>query len=515
MKPTVGEQLRFARESRGLTIEDAVKATNIRRAYLQELENDHPELLHSDAQARGFLRLYASYLGMPAAPLIASWDNPSDTSADEHGSDEARADGPDESMAADGSEGSGGVGTGNGEKADAQPGEQQDAQTSEEESPAAAEQDTGVVGQPGAGLLGRMRAALQRIAKFSQILPKREKTRSQQQPQRIARQDQTPIEEPDQVVITRSSQEILADIGKALRERRDALELTLSDAETFTNVKRMYLEAMEAGAFERMPSTVQGRGMLNNYAHFLGVDETWVTDAYAKALQSVRMEKEAQRPPKPAPPLTVRLNIPEKWRRILNPDLIIGGLFIIGLFAFIIWGGAQVFSAAEPDPTDAPSISEVLAQTPTPTEVMAESTVVNGDDTPQETAIPGVTVAEETPIPAATVNPAPLQVYIIVSDRAFLRVTTDGQPEFYGRVAAGDVFTFSAEEEITLLTGNGAALEVYFNQEYLGSLGTVGEVANLIFSLDGLRASAPAPTATPESAQPPAAEDAMEMMGDG
>jgi cytoskeleton protein RodZ len=512
MKLTVGEQLRSARESRGLTIEDAVKATNIRRAYLQELENDHPELLHSDAQARGFLRLYASYLGLPAAPLIAAWDNPTEFAAEEKEPLDARADGADDGTPADAGDGSEGAEAEDGE--DVQPGERQDAPSDEAESPVEEGQELGRGDQNQAGMLARIRAALQRIPKITQLLPKKDKQPSQKRQQRAAREERTPIEEPELPVITRSSQEILVDIGKTLRERRDALELTLGDAETFTNVKRMYLEAMEAGAFERMPSTVQGRGMLNNYAHFLGVDETWIMDAYAKALQSVRAEKEALRPPKPAPPLTVRLNIPEKWRRILNPDLILGGLFIIALFAFIIWGGAQVFSAAEPESTDAPSISEVLAQTPTPTPVVAESTAVNGDEEAQETAIPGVTVAEETPVPEVTVNPAPLQVYIIVSDRAFLRITEDGELEFNGRVAAGDVFTFSAEEEITLLTGNGAALEVYFNQEYLGSLGTVGEVVSLTFSLDGLRETAPEPEATPENAQPPLEEDAMEMTGD-
>ena len=76
MKPTVGEQLRSARETRGLTLEDAVKATNIRRAYLQELENDHPELLQSTAQAYGFLRLYTSFLGISFTPLIEQWESP-------------------------------------------------------------------------------------------------------------------------------------------------------------------------------------------------------------------------------------------------------------------------------------------------------------------------------------------------------------------------------------------------------------------------------------------------------
>ena len=73
MKHTVGEQLRSARESRGFSLVEVVKATHIRLNYLQELENDHPELFNSIVQARGFLRLYASFLGIPSAPLIEQW----------------------------------------------------------------------------------------------------------------------------------------------------------------------------------------------------------------------------------------------------------------------------------------------------------------------------------------------------------------------------------------------------------------------------------------------------------
>jgi len=494
MKPTVGEQLRSARETMGLTLEDVVKAINIRRTYLQELENDHPEMLNSDAQARGFLRLYASYLGIPAAPLIEAWDNPPEITNEVQAGRDDLSNGAGKSDKANGDESRNGSETAVTENIDDHPFESQEASPDEEYTPGQPSQDSVAGENSEAGLGSRIREAMQLLPKLFQLLSKKENQSQQKRQTREAKQEEISSEEQNLPVATRSSQEILVDIGSALRERRDVLELTLSDAETFTNIKRMYLEAMEAGAFDRLPSSVQGRGMLNNYAHFLGVDETWIMDAYAKALLSVRAEKEAERPRQPAPPMTVRLNIPEKWRRILNPDLIIGGLFIVGLFAFIIWGGTQVFSAVEPTSSDAPSISEVLAQTPTPPiPTQAESTAVNGDEAPQETVIPGVAVAEETPIPEATINPAPLQVYIIVSDRAFMRVTTDGQSAFNGRVAADDVFTFSAEEEITLLTGNGAALEVYFNQEYLGSLGRVGEVANIVFSLDGL--STPTPEA--------------------
>jgi hypothetical protein len=50
-----------------------------------------------------------------------------------------------------------------------------------------------------------------------------------------------------------------------------------------------------------------------------------------------------------------------------------------------------------------------------------------------------------------------------------------------------------------LLTGNASALEVYFNQEYIGKLGGIGEVKKIDFTAAGLVPPTPevAPTLTP------------------
>ena len=130
----------------------------------------------------------------------------------------------------------------------------------------------------------------------------------------------------------------------------------------------------------------------------------------------------------------------------------------------------------------------------------------------EETPVPGVTIAESTPTQIATVNAAPLQLYIIAHDRAYLRIDVDGLEAFNGRVTKGNVYTYSGEESIDLVSGNGAALEVYFNQDYLGSLGNVGEVVNISFSLQGLRT----PTPRPEPTATVEVEGAMmeEMMED-
>jgi len=255
---------------------------------------------------------------------------------------------------------------------------------------------------------------------------------------------------------------------------------------------------MEDGRFNELPSTVQGRGMLNNYSKFIALDDSWAMDAYARALQSLRDERSTAKKQPVKSPLTVRLNIPERWRRLLNPDLLIGSVFILAVFAFIIWGGAQVFGGADPTPTEAPSISEMLQQTPSQTLQMDDVGQENDEAASSvETPVPGVTIAESTPTQIATANAAPLQLYIIAHDRAYLRIDVDGLEAFEGRVLPDNVYTYSGEQSIDLVTGNGAALEVYFNQDYLGSLGNVGEVVNISFSLQGLSTPTPEPEATP------------------
>lgn len=70
----IGEQLRAAREARGLSLEDAAAGTRIKRVYLEALENEAFSLLPSPAHARGFLRRYARWLGLDETALLAEWD---------------------------------------------------------------------------------------------------------------------------------------------------------------------------------------------------------------------------------------------------------------------------------------------------------------------------------------------------------------------------------------------------------------------------------------------------------
>lgn len=66
----IGSQLRQAREARGLSIDDVQKATRIKRIYIEAIEAEQFQALPGPIQARGFVRSYASHLGIDADELL-------------------------------------------------------------------------------------------------------------------------------------------------------------------------------------------------------------------------------------------------------------------------------------------------------------------------------------------------------------------------------------------------------------------------------------------------------------
>ncbi|MDP3721584.1 MAG: helix-turn-helix transcriptional regulator, partial [Anaerolineaceae bacterium] len=65
-----GQILRKKREEMKLSLEQAAQETNIRIQFLQAIEEDRMGAISSQAQLRGFMRLYASYLGLNPLNII-------------------------------------------------------------------------------------------------------------------------------------------------------------------------------------------------------------------------------------------------------------------------------------------------------------------------------------------------------------------------------------------------------------------------------------------------------------
>ncbi len=424
MATTIGEQLKKARAERDLSLEQVAFQTHIRLRYLQALEDNQFEVLPSEVQGRGFLRLYADFLGISAQPLLDQWaGKPAPEPAEVVGAAEAQETGP---------------------------------------------------------------------------LPQEYLT--EEPPAEPSYSSPPPAEEP----ALSESRQLFIEIGQKLKKQREALSLSLADVERYTHIRERYLQSLEAGRIDELPSTVQGRGMLNNYAHFLELDtEEWML-RLADGLQTRRLEQVAETTPEKRPFARRVAKIAPGWRRFLTPDLMIGGSIIVFLFLFAIWSAARISAVrnAETGTTDLPP-SSLLLDTASGTATLSESETPV--DTVISTQLPGV---EESAVAAVTdttpvVDNAPLQVYVVAHQRAWMRVISDKQTVFEGRVTPGNAYQFSGNDQVELLTGNAAALQVLFNQNDLGTLGVTGQVVGLIFTSAGVVTPTPIFTATPTPTSAP------------
>lgn len=61
-------------------------------------------------------------------------------------------------------------------------------------------------------------------------------------------------------------------IGAILRERREAMGVTLAEVEVATRIRQKFLAALESDEWDLLPGEVVGRGFLRNYSTYLGLD---------------------------------------------------------------------------------------------------------------------------------------------------------------------------------------------------------------------------------------------------
>lgn len=72
----VGAVLAAERRAQGQSLDQVAAATRIRRAHLEAIERDDLAALPGAVYARGYLRAYATHLGLEAAPLLARLAEP-------------------------------------------------------------------------------------------------------------------------------------------------------------------------------------------------------------------------------------------------------------------------------------------------------------------------------------------------------------------------------------------------------------------------------------------------------
>ena len=531
MMQTIGQRLKAAREERGIPLEKVFQAIRIRVNYLRALEEDDLTSMPSPVQARGYLRNYAEYLGLDldqileevrtsqqdAGEIIGPADitaQPAVPTPHPPSGQEAKPLSPpiiDSALDAE-------------SKPKPEPvkpkrrGRKKVEPESKpipifEEQPEAIEEPISQLepvineipeSKQGEALQPEVldnlwQTWLNRVSSMISARVNR-KTGTQESPANptpdiLQTLEETSLPEPSLPVNLQPSSEIFKEIGAELRERRETLSLHLEEVERNTKVKAHYLEALELGAMDRLPSTVQTRGMLSNYASFLDMDVDAVLLRFADALQASHRERNPQRTTrKPGQPILS--NMPA-LRNFIAGDMIFGVGMAILLVGFVIWGINRVLtlqSLEEIQPT-APSISDVLLASPDPSLFTATPTLLPVEEFAEE-ATPTII------IPTVNVNVS-VQVNLVAVERTYVRVIVDGEVVFEGRVIPGNAYLYEAEDQVEVLVGSGAAVRIAYNGRDLGLMGTFGQIVNNIYRANEIITPTALPSLTPTNTVPP------------
>jgi cytoskeletal protein RodZ len=436
MAESLGKQLKQIREERGISLEEISLKTKISLKYLEALEWDESESLPSKTAMRGFLRLYASELGVNINDLEGE--------------------------------------------------EQKFSQTT-------LEKDQEVKTDDLSPSLIRSPDAVHNAKKTEQT--DRKET---SEPKKTV----SPLDPQEEYTEPKISQEIsnqFKSIGEKIRERRELLSLSLDNIEDNLHIRRSYLIAIESGNFDQLPSPVQAKGMLANYVSYLNLDADQILLEYADSLQQRRSYSQQQGRLSKKAGAKQLSSTRLKLKNFFSLDLLVIGLLILAFGGFVIWGVNRILSVNSTgnEISDIPEVSEILLATGSPTAQEEITPDVTTTPEPQEEEIVQEQSLLFTPLP----NENPINIVIIPRQRVWVQVTTDSEINYEGRLITGNAYEYAAKDTLEILTGNAGALQIYFNDQDIGSPGLNGQVLTLVFTREGL--VLPTPTNTPTITETP------------
>jgi len=245
------------------------------------------------------------------------------------------------------------------------------------------------------------------------------------------------------------------EIGKILKEAREARGLTLEEVEDSIKIRTKYIQAMEEEHFEILPGgPVYVRGFLKNYGRFLGLEVEELLGACQKRFSWPEPPESAGSPEqkKPLPPMA-------------RAGGGVGSRRLIALALAAAVAGIALFALLS---TGFPGLNGLAGNSD-----RQPYTARSPDDRG-----PGRSAPPAGPELATGVN----LMLDVKSSRSWMQVVVDGSPAFQGELGAGQSKNFEAKDKIYIRLGNAGAVEVTLNGQKLGYLDGPGVVVDREFT---------------------------------
>ena len=272
-------------------------------------------------------------------------------------------------------------------------------------------------------------------------------------------------------------------LGQFLRSSREAKEIELAEVVDKLRIRQPILEAFEAGDFAATEmSEIQVRGMLRNYARFLGLDEDDVLRLYDDARfgksrrrtwlwRSDRKADSGSRrgdAPPPMQEIDAEQSRSFHRRRLWSVFLLfVLSTAAIGTIAFVTMELIGLQGAAEVADSTAAAEAQITAP--------AVQTLE-----PAPTTAP--TVATPTPALRSRYSGSGVLVNILATQRNWMRIIGDGIERFAGIAGPDTVLEYSALTEIIVSASNAMGLDIEWNGQQQPRAGGRGQRVDMRFS---------------------------------
>ena len=259
-----------------------------------------------------------------------------------------------------------------------------------------------------------------------------------------------------------------AHLGGRLRTARQRLGWNLGEASAATAIPAAYLDALEQGRLDLLPSPVYTRGYVRTYASALHLDGDELTYAYNRLQPQGRFDALGAQPSAPRRTTT---GSPRRWARILGIALaaILGLLVLNALWAAVGPDGAEDSSLDRPRPPTGQA-QPGPAQPAPPAE-----------GAPPAPAAPLTPTAADTEGAAYSVGRPNFVVTIEPTGRAWLQLRQgpDGDVIYEGTLQPGETKVVPATGALWMRVGDQGNVRVLLDGAPLALPGTSGTPYNV------------------------------------
>lgn len=289
----------------------------------------------------------------------------------------------------------------------------------------------------------------------------------------------------------------MSDLGERLRMAREDMDISLEQAEAATHIRGGLLRALEEGRYSELPGDVYGRGLVRNYARYVGLDPAAAVEEFSHYIGRSQQV------------------IPHVLDEPLAPVHRSYG-WVVALVLFIALLVATWFAYTElyidrgmrieslwpleiSTPVVEPAISPGRATVITPGDGTTPEAIQPTEpaDEASEAAVEGEPTARPTETRIALPTPRPVPsatptvmtgVYVeaLATADTYIEATADGTRVYTGIMRPNDTAQWQAAETIVLRIGNAGGLQLLVNGYDVGVLGNSGQVITLEYSVDNL-----------------------------